>query len=87
MGGGHRSWQGLYQEKRSRVVVVVAVTAGVATKQLAGGKPAAARPVAIRPAPDAAARAAAAPEYRGIWNSLKKIYFESGWKGPSLPLS
>jgi hypothetical protein len=24
---------------------------------------------------------ATAPEYRGIWNSLKKIYFESGWKG------
>ncbi len=61
-------------------------SAGVATKQLAG-KPAAGRPVAIRPAPDAAARAAAAPEYRGIWNSLKKIYFESGWKGSSLPLS
>lgn len=61
--------------------------AGVATKQLAGGKPAAGRPVPIRPAPDAAARAAAAPEYRGIWNSLKKIYFESGWKGSSLPLS
>lgn len=58
-----------------------AMLAGVATKQLAGGKPAAARPGVIRPAPDAAARAAAAPEYRGIWNSLKKIYFESGWKG------
>jgi hypothetical protein len=84
MGRGHRSWQGLYQEKRSRAIVVVAVTAGVATKQLAG-KPAAARPVAIRP--DAAARTAAAPEYRGIWNSLKKIYFESGWKGSPLPLS
>jgi solute carrier family 25 phosphate transporter 23/24/25/41 len=56
-----------------------AMLAGAVNKKLPGTKPSV-RPGAVRVAPDAAMRATA-PEYRGIWNSLKKIYFESGWKG------
>jgi hypothetical protein len=55
------------------------IAAGAVNKKLPGTKPSV-RPGAVRVAPDAAMRATA-PEYRGIWNSLKKIYFESGWKG------